>query len=206
MIDPFGPIDELLRLGLRFAYPRIDGVAADLLLITHDHGDHNAADVIGGRPTVIRGTAGTFDSPVGDVVAIASEHDDAAGIRRGPNTIFVFNLGAERVCHFGDFGQRELRSEQANGIGHPDLLFIPVGGGPTADGPLAAEIVRRLDPRWAVPMHYRTDVINFLEPVDAFLAQFRPEQIRRLPASEFETADLPERTKDPLVIVLSEPV
>ncbi len=186
-------MDELTGRGMRFAYPPIHGVVADLVLITHEHVDHDAAAVVKGASRVIRATAGTFDSPVGEVVAIASEHDDAAGIRRGPNTIFVFPLGGQRVCHFGDFGQRELRPEQANAIGPPDVLFVPVGGGPTVDGMAAAEIVRRFSPRWVVPMHYRTEAINFLEPVDAFLAQFRTEQILRLPRPEFDTAEIPDR-------------
>jgi hypothetical protein len=57
-----------------------------------EHADHNAVDVVGGSPQVVRSTAGTFDSPVGEVIAVASEHDDAAGTKRGPNTIFCFVL------------------------------------------------------------------------------------------------------------------
>jgi L-ascorbate metabolism protein UlaG (beta-lactamase superfamily) len=75
-----------------------------------------------------------------------------------------------RVCHFGDFGQSSLRPEQREAIGSVDLLFLPVGGGPTIGAEQAAEITRALDPRWVVPMHYRTPAIDFLEPADAFLA------------------------------------
>jgi L-ascorbate metabolism protein UlaG (beta-lactamase superfamily) len=65
------------------------------------------------------------------VLAIASEHDEEAGTQRGPNMIFVFELDGVRVAHFGDFGQTELRPEQAAPIGQVDLAFLPVGGGPT---------------------------------------------------------------------------
>jgi L-ascorbate metabolism protein UlaG (beta-lactamase superfamily) len=51
-----------------------------------------------------------------------------------------------------------------------DLLFVPVGGGPTIGADQAAQITRALAPRWAVPMHYRTAAIDFLEPADEFLA------------------------------------
>ena len=98
------------------------------------------------------------------------EHDEEAGTSRGPNTIFVFTLGGVRVCHFGDFGQTALRPEQREAIGPVDLLFLPVGGGPTIGADQAAEITRTLDPRWVVPMHYRTPAIDFLETADAFLA------------------------------------
>jgi L-ascorbate metabolism protein UlaG (beta-lactamase superfamily) len=164
-IDPFGDMSGAAARGIEFNYPAIEGAGADLLLITHEHGDHNAAEVIEGAPDVIRSTAGTF----GEVVGIASEHDDAAGTVRGPNTIFVFTLGGARVAHFGDFGQPALRPEQRAAIGDVDILFLPIGGGPTVGGDAAAQIVRELAPRVVVPMHYRSEAVNFLDPPDAFV-------------------------------------
>src|SRR4029077_20496970 len=79
-IDPFGAgIAGLAERGLRFDYPPIGDVRPDLLLVTHEHADHNGIDAIAGEPAVRRSTAGTLDSPLGEVVAIASEHDDVAG-------------------------------------------------------------------------------------------------------------------------------
>ena len=130
-VDPFGDLEGLAERGMRFDYPPIEGAEADLLLVTHEHGDHNAVGVIGGSPQILRSTAGTFESPLGEIVAVASEHDDAAGTKRGPNTIFRFVLDGLRLCHFGDFGQAGLRVEQQRAIGEVDVLFLPVGGGPT---------------------------------------------------------------------------
>ena len=145
MIDPFGPLGEQAAArGIVFEYPAIEPVDADLLLITHEHADHSAAELATGSPTVIRSTAGTFDSPVGEVAAVASEHDDVAGTTRGPNTIFRFSLDGLRVCHLGDLGQPALRPEQVAAIGEVDVLFVPSGGGPTVGGDAAAEVVRAL--------------------------------------------------------------
>jgi L-ascorbate metabolism protein UlaG (beta-lactamase superfamily) len=171
-IDPFGDLGALMQGRRRFEYPPVPAHAADLLLVTHEHADHNAVEAITGDPHIVRSTAGRFETPVGEVVAIASEHDAEAGTARGPNTIFVFTLDGVRVCHFGDFGQAGLRPEQRAAIGAVDLLIVPVGGGPTIDAAQAAAITRALDPRWVVPMHYRTSAIDFLEPADAFLALF----------------------------------
>jgi L-ascorbate metabolism protein UlaG (beta-lactamase superfamily) len=187
-IDPFGDMSPAAARGLVFDYPPIDGVAADLVLVTHEHLDHNGVDAIGGEPMVLRSTAGRLDSPIGEIVAVASEHDQVAGTQRGPNTIFSFELDGLRVCHFGDFGQLALRDEQAAAIGAVDLLFLPVGDGPTIGPAQARAVVERLRPRWVVPMHYRTPRISFLEPADAFVEMF--EAVERLPASEFETERL----------------
>jgi L-ascorbate metabolism protein UlaG (beta-lactamase superfamily) len=197
-IDPFAEMSGLTSRGLQFDYPPIEGVEAELLLVTHEHGDHNGVQAIGGDPAILRSTAGRLPSPVGEVVAIASEHDEQAGTARGPNTIFVFELGGQRVCHFGDFGQRELREEQRAAIGPVDLLMLPVGGGLTIGAGKAHEIVAALRPRWVVPMHYRTERVNFLEPADEFLAGF--EHVERFATSSFETAALPVREATTAVV------
>jgi L-ascorbate metabolism protein UlaG (beta-lactamase superfamily) len=57
------------------------------------------------------------------------------------------------------------------------VLFAPVGGGPTIGGSGAAHVVRAIAPRLVVPMHYRTDAVNFLEPPDAFLEALGAETL-----------------------------
>ncbi len=198
-IDPFGDMSAMAASrGMQFDYPPIDGVTADLLLVTHEHIDHNGVESIAGDPTILRSTAGKLESPIGEVTAIASEHDQAAGTERGPNTIFVFELDGLRVAHFGDFGQSALRDEQAAAIGRVDLLIVPVGGGPTAGASEAAAIVERLSPRWVVPMHYRTPRIGFLETEQAFLELMT--HVERLPGPVFDTAELP--VEDVSVVVV----
>jgi L-ascorbate metabolism protein UlaG (beta-lactamase superfamily) len=200
-IDPFADTSPLASRGIQFEYPAIDGVSAELVLVTHEHLDHNGVEVISGEAAVLRSTAGRLESPFGEVVAIASEHDEAAGTERGPNTIFSFELDGVRVAHFGDFGQRALREEQAAAVGSPDLLFLPIGGGPTVGAEQAEQIVAQLQPRWVVPMHYRTHRVNFLEPPDEFLE--RMPHVQRLSETSFETGELDGER--PLVVVPAAP-
>ncbi len=201
-IDPFADLSPLLERGMQFDYPPIAAEGIDLLLVTHEHLDHNGVEAIAGEPAILRSTAGRLESPLGEVVAIASEHDEAAGTERGPNTIFVFNLDGVRVAHFGDFGQATLRSEQKDAIGEIDLLFVPVGGGPTLGGAAAAELARELDPTWVVPMHYRTPKISFLETEEEFLEAIGRGE--RLDQPHFNTDDLPSG-ESPLAVVPAVP-
>jgi L-ascorbate metabolism protein UlaG (beta-lactamase superfamily) len=193
-VDPFADLSPLASRGMKFEYPPIAAQDVDLLLVTHEHLDHNGVEAVSLRDgadssanATLRSTAGRLESPIGEVVAIASEHDEKAGTERGPNTIFVFALDGLRVAHFGDFGQARLREEQAEAIGQVDLLVLPVGGGPTIGGEQAAEIARRLAPRWVVPMHYRTPRIGFLEDAEAFLTQM--PDVRRLESPSFQTEE-----------------
>ncbi|HXP98847.1 MAG TPA: MBL fold metallo-hydrolase [Solirubrobacteraceae bacterium] len=188
-IDPFGDLSPMAERGMQFDYPAIDAGEVDLLLVTHEHLDHNGVEAIPGEPPILRSTAGRLESPIGEILAVASEHDEQAGTQRGPNTIFVFTLDGLRVAHFGDFGQSELREEQATAIGEVDLLVLPVGGGPTIGASGASTIVQRLRPKWVVPMHYRTPKISFLEDAEEFLGLM--SHVERLDEPSFETGELP---------------
>ena len=200
-IDPFDDLTPLAERGVRWEYPAIEGVEADLLLVTHEHLDHNGVGPIGGEPVTLRSTAGRLESPVGEVVAVASEHDAAAGTERGPNTLFAFTLGGRRVAHLGDLGQSELREEQAQALGRINLLFVPVGDGPTIGAEQAAAIAARLGAQVVVPMHYRTERIDFLEPVDAFLQH--AQRVERLESSAFDLEAL--AGGEPVVVVPAAP-
>jgi L-ascorbate metabolism protein UlaG (beta-lactamase superfamily) len=113
-------------------------------------------------------------------------------------------LDGLRLCHFGDFGQAELRPEQQRAIGDVDVLFVPVGGGPTVGGEASAAIVRALRPRLVVPMHYRTPAVNFLEPPDAFLAALGA-RVARFGAREFRAEAALGRRGEPTVVVPAVP-
>ncbi len=208
-IDPFADLSPLADRGMKFEYPPIAAEGVDLLLVTHEHLDHNGVEAVTLREgsasaanATLRSTAGRLESPIGEVVAIASEHDERAGTERGPNTIFVFALDGLRVAHFGDFGQARLREEQVESIGQVDLLILPVGGGPTIGGEQAAEIARRLAPRWVVPMHYRTPRIGFLEDAEKFLAQL--SDVRRLDSAGFRIEEL-DSGESPIAVVPAAP-
>ncbi len=187
-IDPWGDMSAAASRGIEWNYPEIESAAVDLLVVTHEHSDHNGVEKIDGEPALIRSLAGTHESPLGQVVAIASEHDGVAGTERGPNTIVVFELDGIRIAHFGDFGQPALRPEQRAHLEGIDLLFVPVGGGFTINGATAAGIAIELGAPWVVPMHYRTTKINFLDDETDFVAAM-PAAIR-LESPSFDTADL----------------
>jgi L-ascorbate metabolism protein UlaG (beta-lactamase superfamily) len=201
-IDPFDDLTLMRGRGLRWDYPAITGVEADLLLVTHEHVDHNGVGAIGGDPVTLRSTAGRLESPLGEVVAVASEHDEAAGTERGPNTLFAFSLGGRRVAHLGDLGQRALRDEQRAALGQVDVLFVPIGGGPTIGAEQAAQAAAELGASVIVPMHYRTERIDFLEPVDEFAG--RAGRVERLDSPGFDLDALPAGD-GPLVVVPSAP-
>jgi L-ascorbate metabolism protein UlaG (beta-lactamase superfamily) len=200
VIDPFDVAAFAGRV--RWDYPALEDVTADVLLVTHEHGDHNAVHVVGGDPALVRSLAGTHESPIGNVIGVASEHDEAAGTERGHNVMYVFDFGGLRVAHLGDLGQRELRPEQAAALGTVDLLFVPIGGGPTIGAEQATDVAATLSAKVVVPMHYKTERIDFLEPVDAFADAAR--RVARLDSATFAVQDVAS-DEGPVVVVPAAP-
>ena len=97
-----------------------------------------------------------------------------------------------------------MRPEQQAAIGEVDVLFLPVGDGPTVGGERAAAVVRTLRPRLVVPMHYRTEALSFLDPPDAFLAALGA-RVERLAQSEFAVEHLLGTRQEPVVALPAAP-
>jgi len=93
-------------------------------------------------------------------------------------------------------------TEQEQAIGEVDVLILPVGGGPTVGGESAAAIVRALRPRLVVPMHYRTDAVNFLDPPDAFLDALGA-RVERLDEAELDVEGYLGTAEAPTVTLLT---
>ena len=139
-------------------YPLCDA-SADIVTTSHGHGDHNYVESIQGRPTVLnRAGMFTFDDLV--VRAVKSYHDHEGGTRRGDNLIFIFESDDLKIAHLGDLGHEpDLRQYAAlEGV---DVLMIPIGGFYTIDTDTALKIVEHVKPRLVIPMHFKTEVLNF---------------------------------------------
>ena len=185
--DPFNP--EFVGLKL----PK--DTEAEVVSVSHDHGDHNNVPAVTGEPILVQGP-GEYEVKSVAVVGVQSYHDTQKGAERGKNTIYNFQIDGLNVVHLGDFGQEALTQEQIGEIGQTDILMIPVGGVYTIDSKTAAEIVAQLEPRIIIPMHYKIDGLKFeLEPVDNFLKAMgteSPDPIMKFTVTKDKLPDEPK--------------
>ena len=99
------------------------------------------------------------------------------------------------VCHLGDLGH-VLTAQQVEELENVDVLLLPVGGVSTIDAPMAAEVVRQIEPKVVVPMHYKTEALNWeLESVDRFLKEMGIKEIDPRPKLSFTKSSLPASTQ-----------
>lgn len=126
---------------------------ADVVLVSHNHHDHNNVSALKDNPVVID-TPGEFSVKGINVVGIESDHDQENGRVRGKSTIFVFETEGIKICHLGDLGT-DLNPKQLDEIDGVDILMIPVGGKYTIDGKKASEIAKKIEPSLIIPIHYK---------------------------------------------------
>jgi len=170
-------------------------VEADYVLITHDHFDHNAVEVISGYRGVAKWKTGAFNAAGVRVEGLPSFHDKSGGELRGPNTIYVLEVDNIRVAHLGDLGH-PLTSELAEKLAGVDVLALPVGGIYTIDAYEAREVVEKVGAKLVIPMHYWVPGSTLpLDPLDRFLSIAKARRLRvDSTAIEFTASELPERT------------
>jgi L-ascorbate metabolism protein UlaG (beta-lactamase superfamily) len=174
--------------------------AADVVVVSHDHSDHNNIAAVQGKPEVIKGP-GTKTAGRIQFRGVATSHDTAQGTQRGPNTVFCFTIDDLRLCHLGDLGHA-LTPAHVGEIGAVDILFVPVGGFFTIDAAVASHVCDQLGPKAVIPMHFKTPKCGYsIAGVEDFLKE--KKNVRRTMVSEveFQREKLPGATE----IVLLEP-
>lgn len=167
---------------------------ADLVLISHDHFDHNCARIVQTSDTkVLTDSVMTVEKGV-RVEGIKAAHDDQNGSKRGMISMFRFEMDGISFAHLGDVGQ-ELDDIMVEQLSEVDVLFVPVGDVFTIGPQAAKRLVEAVRPKVAVPMHYRLPGLSLsIRPVQDFLDLFEKEQTVRLGNEiEFSKDDLPEK-------------
>ena len=161
VVDPFSK-----EIGL--TPPRF---RADVVAVTHSHFDHSNAEALTGEPFLITGP-GEYETKGIYVRGIETYHDESEGRERGMNTMYVIEVEDIRILHMGDFGEREMRPSTLEEVGDIDVLMIPVGGVYTIDAEAAARIVKQVEPKITIPMHYKVPGLKPpLEGVESFLKE-----------------------------------
>lgn len=191
--DPFAD-------GIGYKLPLIP---TEIVTVSHNHFDHNNLKALENYDHLINDT-GIFSHNNVKVKGFSSYHDTEKGEKRGVNNIYTYEINEIKICHLGDLGH-ELTKEEADKIGQVDILMIPVGGLYTIDSDVALKVIKQLDPKIVLPMHYKTDdlVPEFgeLAKVDDFTGKMKDWKAEKSSSLKLTREDLDKSDKK--IIILS---
>ena len=182
--DPFDNIP-----GYSLGQPMVD-----IVTLSHQHPHHNFVVGVYGEPRVIKGP-GEYEITNVFITGIRTFHDAEGGRRRGKNTVYLIEIDDMRICHLGDLGHL-LSSDQIEEMSDVDILLVPVGGVSTINAAMAAEIISLLEPKIAMPMHFKTEAVNLeLEPLKQFLKEMGLKEVVPQPKLIVSKSSLPKETR-----------
>lgn len=93
----------------------------------------------------------------------AQRHLDSEG---HGSTMYRVEVGDVRIAILGNVDPK-LDNDQLEAIGVVDILVIPVGGGGyTLDATAAAHLVRQIDAKVIIPVHYADSALKYEVPQD----------------------------------------
>ena len=162
IFDPY----EAGSYGGAVKYAKIEG-DFDIAVVSHDHADHYDSDVISGIDNVVE-SEGSFTFEGVAVSTFPFFHDESEGSERGKNLVSIVEVSGRRIGHLGDLGH-DITFDDIPELKGLDLMLIPVGGFYTIDAVTANKIVEEFEPMVVVPMHFKTDKVEFqINPVTDF--------------------------------------
>jgi L-ascorbate metabolism protein UlaG (beta-lactamase superfamily) len=152
--------------------------SASEVLCSHEHDDHHGVEHI---------NIEHMDESPFEITWIDTFHDPEKGALRGPNRIHIITSKrtGEKMVHYGDVGEKLddlLTEENLALLKDADVAMVPVGGVYTYDRNEALELIEKTTPKLVLPMHYRSETLNFdfphIDSIEKFLEESQKKGLK----------------------------
>ena len=152
-------------------------VPADIILVSHQHGDHNQIELITQNPdcTVITnaealagGKHNTFD--IGNVVIEAVE---ACNVNHDPKECVGFIITVDGVQIYIAADTSKTKTMESFAVRKLDYAFLPIDGYYNMDAAEAAECAKLIGARINIPVHMKPGELFDMARAESFIASGR---------------------------------
>ncbi len=153
-------VNPFRQIGCTAGY-RDPKVETDIILISSRLLDEGEVEgFTGNPPPLLFFEPGAYRFNGIEVQGISTDKDREGGRRFGTNIAWSWKQAGIKILHLGSLAS-PIDIEQRILIGRPDVALLPVGGGPKAYTPQEAkDALKMLNPKIAIPTHYRTEAAD----------------------------------------------
>jgi L-ascorbate metabolism protein UlaG (beta-lactamase superfamily) len=157
-------------------------LSADIVTVSHDAPGHNHSKIIRKRKSPQHILTGPGEYEIGEVF-ITGIHTNHKGKKEQPrNMMFIFDYSGVLVAHLGNLNRVLSQSDVKSIAGDIHVALVPVGGGSGLTAAKAVEVIRILEPSYAIPMYYHTEHSKLeLEPLDHFIKEMGLDKVEPRP-------------------------
>lgn len=163
----------------KVGYSELD-LSADIITISHNHPGHNHTGVIRKRnsPQHILNGPGEYEIGQVFITGIKTNRETKGSDDQTRNIMYIFDYDGVLIAHLGNLNRVPNQSEVKSIAGDVHVALVPVGGGDGLNASQAVEVIRMLEPSYAIPMYYQTKHTKIeLDPLDNFVKEMGLDQI-----------------------------
>ena len=177
LIDPFTPL-EFLDLD----------TTIDIITLSKDFHKISNFDLTNNNAKIITNGETYCENNI-KIKGYLSYSDNIAGLKRGRNYIYIYEIDNLKICHLGYLGHF-LNEEMINTLKNLDILFLPIGGNLCLNGNESFKLSELLNPKYIIPMCYKSSDYDFYfnGPLDYIS---KSKNIINVSSSEININDLP---------------
>lgn len=170
-----------------------------------DQGVHATAELLTqsifaapkGEETVVIDGPGEYEVHNCSIKGIAAKVHGQPNDAPKDATIYRIDLDDISVAILGHV-QAKLTDDELEGLGIVDVLILPVGGyGYTLEPKEAVDLVRAIEPKIVIPMHYAEEGVTYevpQAPLEDFLKELGASNHEQTPKLKLKAGTLPETT------------
>lgn len=157
-------------------------LSADIVTVSHDDPGHNHTSAVRKRKSTQHIISGPGEYEIGEVFisGIRTNHQTKKDEPR--NVMYVFDYNGILVVHLGNISRVLSQSDVKSIPGDVHVALVPVGGGSSLSASKAVEVIRILEPSYAIPMYYQTAESKIeLDPLEKFIKEMGLDKVEPRP-------------------------
>lgn len=179
-------------------------LSADIITVSHDAPGHNHVEAIRKRKSPQHVIDGPGEYEIGEVFITGIRTNHKSKKDQPRNVMYIFDYGGILIAHLGTLDRVPNQSDVKSIAGDVHVALVPVGGGSSLTASKAVEVIRILEPSYAVPMFYKTDLCKLeLNPLDRFIKEMGLEKIK--PRSDLSVTSTRSSNETNVVVLEYQP-